>query len=125
MSYDFMFFRPAGEGPMSTWPSRPPPPLGTLDEVKAWLAQAFPTVVWRALQASAGGAFGSWQAGDDRGEIWIIRDPEGAISSVTLSHCHRAAAERLARLLGPGIVALDPQKMTAYSIGDGAWVRTG
>jgi hypothetical protein len=120
VGYDYMFFRPLRAGPMSTWPAEQPPPLGTVAEVKARLAEVFPGIHWRAPNFRVA----TWDDGEEHAEFIVAPEPDGTVRSFSMTHCARADAERLARYFGPAVIALDPQEMTVYSVADGAWTRT-
>lgn len=121
MSYDYMLFRPLRSAPMSSWPAEKPEPLGTEAEVKSRLAEVFPGLGWRAPTFR----MGTWDDGDRHAQFMVVPEPDGTVRSVGMSHCAREDVERLARHLGPPVVAVDPQKMTMYSATDGTWRPAG
>jgi hypothetical protein len=120
MSYDYMLFRPLRSGPMSSWPAEKPESLGTESEVKARLAEVFPGLTWRAPAFR----LATWDDGDHHAQFTVVPEPDGTVRFVGMTHCARGDVERLARHLGPAVVAVDPQKMTVYSTADGTWTPT-
>ncbi len=118
MSYSYMFFRPLRDGPMSSWPAEWPPPLGTEAEVKARIGEVFPGIEWHPPES-----MGVWEDGDRCAQFTLAQQEDGMIRSVGMSHCAREEVERLARHLGPGVIAMDEQTAAVYSIADGSWRR--
>lgn len=120
MGYSYSFFRPLRDGPMSTWPAEQPPPLGTVAEVKAQLAAVFPGIRWHAPRF----ILATWDEANEHAEFLVMPEPDGMVRSFGMTHCARKDVERMARHLGPAVIALDPQTMTVYSTADGTWTRT-
>ncbi len=118
MSYDYLLFRPPGEGPMSTWPAVAPEPPGTFSDVAARLEEIFPGLSWGQPRASAESWSGQWQ-GDGAYMSVRLNGSEGLVRFVTMSRAERPEVERVADRLG--LVALDSQKMELYRPGRRAW----